>query len=80
MESLTGKMYLVSALKGRHADRVPVTVLPGPYCAGFGGVSVREFLTNAASSAKAQVAFYERFKPDSAIVVNRISTHETAIR
>jgi len=72
MENLTGKMYLVSALKGRHADRVPVTVLPGPYCAEFGGISVREFLTNAASSAKAQVAFYERFQPDSAIVVNDV--------
>jgi uroporphyrinogen decarboxylase len=79
VENLTGKMYLVSALKGRHADRVPVTVLPGPYCAGFAGISVREFLTNAASSAKAQVAFYERFQPDSAIVVNDVYLESEAL-
>jgi len=79
LKSLTGKMYLVSALKGRHADRVPVTVLPGPFCAGFAGFTVKEFLTNAASSAKAQVAFYERFQPDSAIVVNDVYLESEAL-
>ncbi len=79
MENPTGKMYLVNALKGRRADRVPVTVLPGPYCAGFAGISVREFLTHAAGSAKAQVAFYERFQPDSAIVVNDVYLESEAL-
>ncbi len=79
MDRVPGKKYLVDALKGRYADRVPVTVLPGPYCAGFGGIPVREFLTNAASSAKAQVAFYERFQPDSAIVVNDVYLESEAL-
>jgi uroporphyrinogen decarboxylase len=79
MENMTGKMYLVSALKGRRADRVPVTVLPGPYCAGFAGISVKEFLTSAAGSAKAQVAFYDRFRPDSAIVVNDVYLESEAL-
>lgn len=79
MESLPGKKYLVNALKGLCSDRVPVTVLPGPFCAGFAGVGLKEFLTNAASSAKAQVAFYERFRPDSAIVVNDVYLESEAL-
>jgi uroporphyrinogen decarboxylase len=79
MERLAGKKYLVNALKGRYSDRVPVTVLPGPFCAGFSGISVREFLTNAARSARAQVAFYERFQPDSAIVVNDVYLESEAL-
>ena len=79
MDELPGKKYLVNALKGLHSNRVPVTVLPGPFCAGFAGITVREFLTNAASSAKAQLAFYERFRPDSAIVVNDVYLESEAL-
>ena len=46
---------------------------------GFAGISAREFLTNAASSAKAQVAFFEKFQPDSAIVVNDVYLESEAL-
>ncbi len=72
MGELTGKKYMISAIKGSYTDRVPITVLVGPYCANLTGIPVRELLTNAAKSADAQIAFYERFRPDSVIIVNDI--------
>ncbi|KPK16518.1 MAG: hypothetical protein AMK69_26220 [Nitrospira bacterium SG8_3] len=67
MQNATGKYYMVTALKRKYADRVPTTVLIGPYCSRLAGYSVREILTNAQKSAEAHLAFYDRFKPDSLI-------------
>lgn len=72
MEKLTGRHYMISALKRRHADRVPTTVLIGPYCSRLGGYSVREILKDARKNAEAHLAFHRRFHPDSVIVYNDI--------
>ena len=79
MEKLTGKHYMLSALKRQHADRVPVTVLIGPYCSRLTPYSVREILTDARKSAEAHLAFHERFKPDSLIVYNDIYLEAEAV-
>jgi uroporphyrinogen decarboxylase len=72
MEGATGKYYMVSALKRRYTDRVPITVLIGPYCSRLAGYTVREILTDAKKSAEAHLAFYRRFEPDSLIIYNDI--------
>lgn len=72
MEKPTGRHYMISALKRRYMDRVPTTVLIGPFCSRLTRYSVREILTDARKSAEAHLAFYERFHPDSLIVYNDI--------
>jgi len=63
---------MISALKRQHADRLPATVLIGPYCAKLAGFSVEDILKDARKSAQAHMAFYERFHPDSLVIYNDI--------
>jgi uroporphyrinogen decarboxylase len=79
MQDLTGKHYMMSALKRQYADRIPTTVLIGPYCSRIAGYTVKEILTDARKSAKAHLAFYNRFQPDSVIVYNDIFLEAEAI-
>jgi len=79
MDQTTGKQYMLSALKRQHMDRVPTTVLIGPYCSRLTQYSVREILTDARKSAAAHLAFHDRFKPDSLIVYNDIYLEAEAI-
>ncbi|UCD80634.1 MAG: uroporphyrinogen decarboxylase family protein [Desulfobacterales bacterium] len=79
MEKSTGKHYMLSALKRQHMDRVPTTVLIGPYCSRLTRYSVREILTDARKSAEAHLAFHDRFKPDSLIVYNDIYLEAEAV-
>ncbi len=79
MDQTTGKQYMLSALKRQHMDRVPTTVLIGPYCSRLTRYSVREILTDAQKSAAAHLAFHDRFKPDSLIVYNDIYLEAEAI-
>ena len=72
MEETTGRHYVISALRRKYLDRVPTTVLIGPYCSRLANYSVRDILTDAKKSAEAHLAFYDRFKPDSLIVYNDI--------
>ncbi|MCP4667322.1 MAG: hypothetical protein GY849_13255, partial [Deltaproteobacteria bacterium] len=72
MEEHKGRDYIISALRRKYLDRVPTTVLIGPYCSRLTDYSVREILTDAKKSAEAHLAFYNRFKPDSLIVYNDI--------
>ena len=72
MEEHRGRDYVISALRRKYLDRVPTTVLIGPYCSNLTNYSVREILTDARKSAEAHLAFYDRFKPDSIIVYNDI--------
>ena len=60
-------------------DRLPVTVLGGPYCSRFTDYSIREILTDAKKSAEAHLAFFDRFKPDSLIVYNDIFLEAEAV-
>lgn len=79
MHNATGKYYMVEALKGKYTDRVPTTVLIGPYCSRLAGYNVREILTDAQKSFRAHLAFYNRFKPDSLIVYNDIYLEAEAV-
>ena len=63
---------MISALKRQYADRVPTTVLIGPYCSRLTNYTVRDILKDARKSAEAHLAFYDRFQPDSLIVYNDI--------
>ncbi len=79
MAGLKGIEYMLNALRGVLSDRVPVTLLIGPFCARFAGVPLKTFLTDAAASADAQVAFYERFLPDSLIVISDVYLESEAL-
>jgi uroporphyrinogen decarboxylase len=71
--------YMVSALKRRYADRVPTTILIGPFCSRLISASVREILTDAKKSAMAHMAFWEKFRPDSLIIYNDIYLEAEAV-
>jgi len=79
MRQTTGKEYMLSALRRKPMDRVPTTVLIGPYCCRLTRYSVKEILTDARKSTEAHLAFHERFKPDSLIVYNDIYLEAEAI-
>jgi len=79
MAGLTGVEYMLNALRGVLSDRVPVTLLVGPFCARFAGLPLKRFLTDAEASAGAQVAFYRRFQPDSLIVVSDVYLESEAL-
>jgi uroporphyrinogen decarboxylase len=72
MEEPTGRDYMIAALRRKYLDRIPTTVLIGPYCARLTDYSVRDILTDAKKSAEAHLTFYDRFRPDSLIVYNDI--------
>ena len=79
MEQTTGKQYMMSALRRKHLDRIPTTVLIGPYCSRLTRYSVREILTDARKSAEAHLAFHDRFHPDSLVVYNDIYLEAEAV-
>ena len=64
MNTYTGRDRMVAAVKGQHADRVPATVMFGPYAAKLAGFNIPEFLTDAEKHAKAHVQAYKIFHPD----------------
>jgi len=68
----SGKQYMLSAIRRKRLDRIPTTVMIGPYCAGLAGYTVRDILKDAQKSAQAHLAFYERVHPDSLNVYNDI--------
>ena len=72
MADYSGKKHIISALMRRYTDRVPITILIGPYCSRLTNYSVKEILQDAKKSAEAHLAFYNRFAPDSVIVYNDI--------
>jgi len=79
MENLTGRQYMVSALKRQYTDRIPTTVLIGPYCSKLTNYTVREILKDPKKSAEAHLAFYNRFQPDSLIIYNDIFLEVEAV-
>ena len=72
MEEYTGRHYMISALKRQYTDRIPTTVLIGPYCSKLRNYTIKEILTDAGKAADAHLAFYDRFHPDSIIVYNDV--------
>jgi uroporphyrinogen decarboxylase len=70
---------MLSALKRQYTDRIPTTVLIGPYCSNLTRYHVKDILTDAKKSAAAHLAFYNRFKPDSLVVYNDIYLEVEAI-
>jgi len=79
LEEPTGRHYIIAALKRQFMDRLPITVLIGPYCSKLTRYTVREILTDARKSAEAHLAFYDRFQPDSLVVYNDIYLELEAI-
>jgi uroporphyrinogen decarboxylase len=79
MGELTGKEHMIAAIRGTYTDRVPMTLITGLFYPNFAGITIKEFLTDAAKSAKAQVTFYERFRPDSLIIFNDVYLESEAM-
>jgi uroporphyrinogen decarboxylase len=70
METYTGKKRVSAAFKKTfteqeiEVDRIPVYPFMGQFSAQLVGASIREFLLDPKVFVKAQVAAYERYKPD----------------
>jgi uroporphyrinogen decarboxylase len=70
METFTGKQRISAAFKKTFSkadvkiDRIPAYPITGQFNAQLVGASIREFLLDTSVFVKAQIASYERFKPD----------------
>jgi uroporphyrinogen decarboxylase len=70
METFTGKQRISAAFKKTFShgdvkiDRIPAYPLSGQFNAQLVGASIRDFLVDTQVFVKAQVAGYERYKPD----------------
>ena len=75
MEALTGKQRLGAAFKNTFAeekiqmDRIPAYLITGQCNTQFIGASIREWLLDPQVFVKAQVASYERFRPDILVMM-----------
>lgn len=68
MNQYTGKDRVVAALKRKFADRVPITLLFGPYCAKLAGFSIREFQKEKSKNIASHLKAYESFPLDTITV------------
>ena len=70
METSTGTQRVSAAFKKTFTDqepkidRIPAYPFMGQFCAQLIGASIREFVTDPRVFVKAEVAAYERYKPD----------------
>jgi uroporphyrinogen decarboxylase len=75
VETLTGKQRVSAAFKKTFTDkdpeldRIPAYIFSGACNAKLIGVSVAEFLQDSKVFSKAQIAAYERYKPDIMIMM-----------
>lgn len=79
MGEITGRQYMISALKRQYMDRLPTTVLVGPYCSRLTDYTVKDILKDPAKSAEAHLAFFERYQPDSIIAYNDVYLEAEAV-
>ncbi|HUT03073.1 MAG TPA: uroporphyrinogen decarboxylase family protein [bacterium] len=68
-EKLTGRDYVRAAFKRERLDRFCAYPVLGTVNAKFYGITIKEFLTDAAKFAGAQLAAIERFEPDIAVMM-----------
>lgn len=68
MNQYTGKERVVAALKRKFADRVPLTLLFGAYCARLAGFSIREFQQEKGKNITSHLKAYETFPLDTMTV------------
>ena len=61
---MTPRERLDTALRCEEPDRVPVLFMAMMACARECGYTMKEYATDGEKLGKAQVAFYERYKPD----------------
>ncbi len=68
-EGLTGRDYVKAAFKRQRVDRFCAYPVLGAVNAKFCGITIEQFLTDAAKFAAAQLAAYERFEPDIVVMM-----------
>ncbi|NIO03556.1 MAG: hypothetical protein GTN74_02790, partial [Proteobacteria bacterium] len=66
---MTGKQRVAAAFKGELADYIPAYPITGQFNAQLVGATVKEFLTEAKTFVRAQIASYDRFGPDITVMM-----------
>jgi len=85
MEALTGGQRVSAAFKKTFSDqkleidRIPAYLITGQYNTQLIGVSIREWLLDPKIFAKAQIASYERYRPDILLMMWDLLTDVEAI-
>ena len=69
MNTYTGRQRVKAAFKREYADVVPAYPILGQFTSQLIGISIKEFLTDKEKLAKAEIAAYERYKPDIIVVM-----------
>lgn len=68
MRSYSGRDRIIAAFRRQYTDRVPVTLVLGPYSAKLAGVPLKVFLTKPDKLAESVVKAHEVLGPDSVVV------------
>jgi uroporphyrinogen decarboxylase len=76
---MTGKQRVAAAFKGELGDFIPAYPITGQFNAQLIGASIKEFLTDSRVFVKAQVASYERFKPDIIVMMGDLLMEAEAL-
>ena len=69
MKSLTGKQRVLAAFKRQHSDTVPAYPILGQFTSQLIGVTIKDFLTDKEIFAKAEIAAYEKYRPDVVVIM-----------
>jgi uroporphyrinogen decarboxylase len=72
MNAYTGRKRVRAAFKREYADVVPAYPILGQFTSQLIGISIKEFLTDKESLAKAEIAAYERYRPDIIVVMGNL--------
>jgi uroporphyrinogen decarboxylase len=72
MNAYTGRQRVKAAFKGQYADVVPAYPILGQFTAQLIGVSIKQFLTEKETLAEAEIAAYERYRPDIIVVMGNL--------
>jgi uroporphyrinogen decarboxylase len=72
METYTGRQRVRAAFRREYADVVPAYPILGQFTSQLIGVSIREFLTDKEKFAQAEIAAYERYRPDIIVVMGNL--------
>jgi len=75
----TGRDHVVAAYKRSFTDRVPVYPITASFAGTLDGLSIEEYCTNPQKAIRAQLNYYERYRPDVVLAYNDLAKEAEAV-
>lgn len=75
----TGRDHVVAAYKRSFTDRVPVYPITASFAGTLDGLSIEEYCSNPQKAVRAQLNYYERYRPDVVLAYNDLAKEAEAV-